>query len=438
MRKIWLACAMMLMVLPLMLTKASAASVTDVHWVTRNDAPIPFVRLVLSLTNPVEASASIEEDGLSTTVTLKKTTIASNVNNNVTMDSSIASKAVLQKSGADTKVIINTPKSIDVQDVKVFSLKKDLVNNKPYRMVIDIQKKGVAPRENYYGKNTVVGPALNTTASPKLESTVKALEPAQQALDKSISKDAKAKAKAAAEKAKKQAEEAKKQAAEKAKQAAKAAAPAATIPAVATAPAKASSGYRTTGGIAGKTIVIDPGHGGSDSGAIGPSGLQEKQVTLPVSQYLKEMLEAKGAKVILTRSTDVDVYGPNASGPDELQARVNVANYNNADAFISVHINSFVNPSVAGIATYYFDGSTYSKRLASAIQDEIAEEPDFGGSRGIQPANFYVLRHSTMPAVLVELGFISNPKEENLLKTAEVRKDFAKRILDGFATYFGG
>ena len=83
--------------------------------------------------------------------------------------------------------------------------------------------------------------------------------------------------------------------------------------------------YSSSGGLSGKTITIDPGHGGSDSGAIGPHGLQEKNVTLPISKYLKSALESRGAKVVMTRTTDVDVYGPNASGVEELGARVNIA-----------------------------------------------------------------------------------------------------------------
>ncbi|MCI6407583.1 N-acetylmuramoyl-L-alanine amidase family protein, partial [Veillonella caviae] len=168
------------------------------------------------------------------------------------------------------------------------------------------------------------------------------------------------------------------------------------------------------------------------------TGLMEKNVTLPISMKLKKALEAKGAKVNLTRTTDVDVYGPNASGPDELQARVDVGTANKSDIFISVHINSFSNPSVGGISTYYYDKTQYDTRLASRIQAKIADEAGFGGDRGIQPGNLYVLRRSLMPAVLVELGFISNPKEEALLKSDAVQQEFADEIADGIENYFRG
>lgn len=391
-RKLWMVLLLMVMAIPYWIGQASAAQVTDVHWVTRNDAPIPFVRMVLSLSSPVEASAAIDATGTTTTVTLKKATIMG-APKEVIMDKSIASKANLVQNGANTDVRIVTPKSIDVSDIKVFTLKKDTVNNKPYRMVIDIQQKGVAPREHYYGKPKPVAPK-------PVEPKVKPKAPQKPAPVTAPKK----------------------------------------VKAVTPPPLKlsASTPYRVGGGIKGKVIVIDPGHGGSDPGAIGPTGLQEKQVTLPVSEYLKRALEAKGAKVVLTRTTDVDVHGPHASGPDELQARVNVANYNNADAFVSVHINSFTNPAVGGIATYYYESSQHGAKLAKAMQKHIGDHPGFGGDRGTNPVDFYVLRHSEMPSILVELGFLSNPKEEKLLKEDSTKKAFADEMVAGFVEYFGG
>ena len=400
-------------VLPIIFGGTRAANVTDFHWVTRNDAPIPFVRMVFSLSSPVHANASISASGTSTTLTLKNAVIAG-APTSVTMDDGIAKTASLIQKGSDTVVTIETPKPIDVADLKVFTLKKDTVNNKPYRMVVDIQQKGVAPRENYYGKKPVV---VAPVAKPASESKEKSI--AAKATPKPDTKLEPVKSNIPAKVA---------------------------PPVVNSAPAQpqpqpakpTSVNYRTSGGISGKIIVLDPGHGGSDPGAIGPTGLQEKQVTLPIAEYLKSILEAKGAKVILTRTTDVDVYGPHASGVDELQARVNVANGNQADAFISIHINSFSNPNVGGIATYYFDGSEQSKKLASSVQEQIAEHSGFNGDRGIQPGNLYVLRHSLMPSILVELGFISNPKEESHLKESSTRQEFANELAKGLEVYFGG
>ena len=417
MRKLFTLLGMLVLVLPVLFGASRAANVTDLHWVTRNDAPIPFVRMVFSLSSPVHARASISASGTSTTLVLKNATLTG-VPTSIVMDDGIAKSATLSQSGADTVVKIETPKAIDVEDLKVFTLKKDTVNNKPYRMVVDIQKKGVAPRDNYYGKKPAAPVAEKAPAK-----VAEAKTPPKE-VPKAEAKPAPKAEKPAAKPAKPEPKVAPKQ-------------PVA-LPTVPEKPIPQVVNYRTTGGIGGKIIVLDPGHGGSDPGAIGPTGLQEKQVTLPIAEYLKSILEAKGAKVILTRTTDVDVYGPHASGVDELQARVNVANGNQADAFISIHINSFSNPNVGGIATYYFDGSDQSKKLASSVQEQIAEHSGFNGDRGIQPGNLYVLRHSLMPSILVELGFISNPKEEGHLKESETQKDFANELAKGLELYFGG
>ena len=315
---------------------------------------------------------------LTTTVTLKNTKIGK-VKSSMTMDSSIASSANLTQVGKNVNVTIKTPKALDTDGIKVFSLKKDTVNNKPYRIVMDVQKQGVAPKSNYYGSK-------KTTAKSSSSSTKKTSSTSTGA--------------------------------------------ATTI--------SSNGNYKTSGGLAGKVITLDPGHGGSDPGAIGPNGLQEKQVTLPIAKYLKADLEARGAKVYMTRTTDVDVYAPNASGVDELQARVNVANKYNSDAFVSIHINAFSNPSVGGIATYYYSKTGYDAKLAQRVQDQIMNEPKFNGDRGIQEGNLYVLRHSDMPAILVELGFISNPTEEAALNTTKTQQSFAAEIAAGLASYFGG
>ena len=365
MRKLFFICLAVLMAIPLLLTQAKAANLEDARWVTRTDAPASYVRIVMDLSTPVKASASISKDGKTTTVTLKNTKLKT-AKRNITMDSSIANSAQFSQVGKDVTVTITTPSALDTGDVKVFSLKKDTVNKKPYRIVVDVQKKGIASKPAYYGKKP----------SPSAH-------------------------------------------------------PAKNLPG-------GSGKYSTSGGLSGKTITIDPGHGGSDPGAIGPHGVQEKNITLPVSKYLKAALESRGAKVVMTRTSDVDVYGPNASGVDELGARVNVANANNSDALVSVHINSFNNPSVGGIATYYYSKTGNDLRLAQKVQSQIANAPGFGGDRGSQEGNLYVLRHSNMPAILVELGFISNPNEEKALQSPQTQEDFAKRIANGIASYFGG
>lgn len=194
--------------------------------------------------------------------------------------------------------------------------------------------------------------------------------------------------------------------------------------------------YNFTSGLKDKVIALDAGHGGSDSGAIGPNKTQEKIITMAVAQKVKTLLEQAGAKVLMTRQTDVDVFGPNASAVDELQARTKIANNAKADVFVSVHINAFTNPKVSGMATYYYQKTGYDALLAKNIQDNLAS---ISGvlNRGINSARFYVIKRTDMPAVLTELGFISNPDEEKILNTPKFQQQLAQGIvrgLDGFFT----
>ena len=190
-------------------------------------------------------------------------------------------------------------------------------------------------------------------------------------------------------------------------------------------------------GVKGRTVVIDPGHGGSDSGAVGPTGLAEKTATLAVSKKVKSLLEASGARVVMTRDRDVDVYGPNASDRQELQARVNVGEYApGANIFVSIHCNAFSNPAAKGMETYYFPGSARGQQLATYIYDELLKDGGLAG-RGVRTANFYVIKHSSMPATLLELAFITNPREEKLLGDDKYQNTLAKAIVRGISRYFG-
>ena len=192
--------------------------------------------------------------------------------------------------------------------------------------------------------------------------------------------------------------------------------------------------------LTGKKIVIDPGHGGNDAGAIGPTGVMEKSVTLKVALELRRLLESEGAQVILTRETDktVSIKGAQASDIEELGARVDVANRIKADIFISIHADSFTRPEARGTTGYYYSKSTSGRgqKLADAIRRNLVEQLGTP-SRGTQPCNFYVVKHTDMPATLIELGFISNKDEEKLLDSAEGVKKAAQGILDGIEDYFG-
>ncbi len=164
------------------------------------------------------------------------------------------------------------------------------------------------------------------------------------------------------------------------------------------------------GGLTGKKICIDPGHGGSDPGAVGPTGLKEKDVTLRVATVLKNCLVEYGtATVKMTRSSDVDV---------SLDQRCQIANNWGAHRFISVHFNSTSTSSVNGTETYYYTyGSSTSKNLATCLQNRLVQALGLT-NRGVKTASYYVLKYTSMPAALTESSFISNPYEEARLKNS--------------------
>lgn len=184
-----------------------------------------------------------------------------------------------------------------------------------------------------------------------------------------------------------------------------------------------------------KIITIDPGHGGSDSGAVGPNGYTEKEGAFVISQKVASILNQSGAKVVMTRDSDVDVYGPNASARNELQARVDVGNRVNSDIFVSIHCNAFVNPAANGTQTFYYGSSYQGQRLAQNIQEKMIEANGLR-DRGISTCNFYVVKHSYMPAVLIETAFITNYDEEALLSDDEWQTIMAKAIAEGINEYF--
>ena len=191
--------------------------------------------------------------------------------------------------------------------------------------------------------------------------------------------------------------------------------------------------------LSGKIIVIDPGHGGNDAGAIGPTGVMEKNVTLKVALELRKLLEAEGATVIMTRDSDttVSVKGAKASDIEELGARCDVANRAGAHIFLSIHADSFTRPEARGTTGYYYSkGSGAGQKLADCIRRNLVEQLGTP-SRGTQPCNFYVVKHTDMPATLIELGFISNKDEEKLLDSKEGVQKAAQGIFDGIEDYFG-
>jgi len=170
------------------------------------------------------------------------------------------------------------------------------------------------------------------------------------------------------------------------------------------------------------------GHGGKDPGAIGPSGLHEADVVLKITQFTGKYLGDAGVMIVYTRAGDKFV---------SLNERANFANDSNCDCFVSIHCNASKNPQAYGIEVWYYPGSGVGRKLTEGILDKLKLETGLA-NRGLkESAGLAVLRLTAMPAVLVELPFISNPKEEMLLKDAGFQRRAARAIAEGIAEHLG-
>ena len=194
------------------------------------------------------------------------------------------------------------------------------------------------------------------------------------------------------------------------------------------------NGYNKNFNGSGHVVVIDPGHGGSDNGAIGPTGVSEKSVSLAVSLKAQKLLSAQGYRVVMTRTTDIDVAAPGVPDGVELQARVDKAPPN-AEIFISVHCNAFSNSNANGMETFHAPTAVQGRRLATLLNEELER---LGGlnNRGVKSARFYVMTHSKCAASLIELGFVTNPREERLLADSDYQQKLAQAIANAVNRYF--
>lgn len=190
------------------------------------------------------------------------------------------------------------------------------------------------------------------------------------------------------------------------------------------------------------SVAIDAGHGGRDPGAIGATGLLEKEVTLGISLVLQEELAKRGMRVALIRGEDID-YGDaqgalgNTRKKRDLMTRLSIVQNERVDVLVSVHANSFPDPVWSGAQTFFYGQRERDAALASAVQDCLVR--DLGpNNRRAKAADIFILRGSPVPAVTVEVGFLSNPREELLLRSAAYRLKVAKSIADGVVRYQRG
>ena len=217
-------------------------------------------------------------------------------------------------------------------------------------------------------------------------------------------------------------------------------------------------------------IVIDPGHGGHDTGTIGPNGLEEKDLVLDVGRRLGKLLQARlGADVVYTRKDDTFI---------PLETRTSIANQEQADLFVSIHANSSRDPDARGVETYYLNFTSSAEALdvaarenaASdksihelqdlvkkiALKEKIEESREFASNvqralhsglaakspgirdRGVKKAPFIVLIGANMPSILAEISFVSNPGDERRLRTSDYRQRIAESLYRGISKYVSG
>jgi N-acetylmuramoyl-L-alanine amidase len=191
--------------------------------------------------------------------------------------------------------------------------------------------------------------------------------------------------------------------------------------------------------LKGLTVILDPGHGGRNSGAVGAGGLEEKDANLGISLDLKKLLEESGAHVVMTREVDRDLTPETSPVSEELQARVDRARENNGTIFISIHNNALADVNegrrARGTFTYFY--RLQSLELAKAINESLSGALNEQKNAFIL-RSFHVIRQSAMPAVLVEVTFISNPQEEEKLRSGDYRMKAAKGIHRGIMEFMKG
>lgn len=180
----------------------------------------------------------------------------------------------------------------------------------------------------------------------------------------------------------------------------------------------------------GNLVVLDPGHGGFDLGACSGNCV-EKKLCLATAERVKKYLNDKGYRVIMTRTRDVFI---------PLEKRTKLANQVRSKIFVSLHYNAAKSSSASGIEVFYYNSKDpyrlrQSKKLATAVLGKMLARSG-AISRGVKAGNFYVIRETSMPSILVEGGFITHARERGLISDARYREKLARAIADGIHTYF--
>jgi N-acetylmuramoyl-L-alanine amidase len=193
--------------------------------------------------------------------------------------------------------------------------------------------------------------------------------------------------------------------------------------------------------IGSRVIIIDAGHGGMDGGASGRNGVLEKNINLAISQKLKAYIEEHGDTAVMIREIDEGLYSNHGTvrnkKNEDLKNRKNIIKEYNADLFISIHLNSFPQAQYYGAQVFYQKGEEKSQRLAKLAQEELIKILDKNNKRVEKSSDsYYMLKGNTVPSIIVECGFLSNPNEEKLLQDEDYQNKIAWAIYSGIMRYF--
>ncbi|MCR4442678.1 MAG: N-acetylmuramoyl-L-alanine amidase [Peptococcaceae bacterium] len=191
--------------------------------------------------------------------------------------------------------------------------------------------------------------------------------------------------------------------------------------------------------VAGRVLVIDPGHGGEDPGKVSPSGVYEKDINLAVAKKLYTLLAGGGGRVVLTRDSDEALSGGESTVRErkraDLENRLKLAESSGADLYLALHCNSFPQGKWYGAQTFYAPSIPGSKELASCVQEELVA---YLGNTTRQPkedTTSIIFKNASIPTVNVEMGFLSNPREEKLLQDPAYQDKVAWAIYSGIVKY---
>ncbi|TLS35481.1 N-acetylmuramoyl-L-alanine amidase CwlD [Pseudalkalibacillus caeni] len=193
--------------------------------------------------------------------------------------------------------------------------------------------------------------------------------------------------------------------------------------------------------LAGKIIVLDPGHGGPDGGAEGKGDVQEKDIALKIALNLRDYLQEAGALVVMTREIDEDLADKSTRGlsnrkSEDLRRRAKIINNEHTDLFISIHLNAIPSPRWRGAQTFYNPNNEQSKNLSKFIQNEIIRNLENTTRQAKSIQGVYLLRQAKIPGALVEVGFLSNPSEKELLKSESYQNKVSASIYQGILRFY--